>query len=289
MNLLTFDIEDWYHVNYPKVDFTVFDQQEDHQTLFEKTRKLTDYCKVRGIQGTFFILGRLLEKRPEIGEWIVEQGQELALHGLDHHLLTGKTPDQFKKELEGALQAFQRITGKPPLGFRAPSWSVNGSNLWVLEILDSFGFLYDSSIFPIKNFLYGFPSAPMEPFFPVIRGRQLRLLEIPVSILKLGPGRIAYSGGVYFNCLPYPLIRRIVNRQIRQGMDSLFYFHPWDLWKRSPQHLQQLKARWVTLHIGDTLQKFERLLETFPMGSLFGNLDYLKNRARPTDLGGSLK
>lgn len=287
MNLLTFDIEDWYHINYPFVDFTVFDQREDHQALFEKTKKLTAFCKAGGIQGTFFVLGRLLEKKPELGEWIVEQGQELALHGYEHDLLTGKSPDQFKQELDRSLKAFRRITGTFPSGFRAPSWSINENNLWILEILDSFGFTYDSSIFPIKNFLYGFPSAPAEPFYPIIREQPLRILEIPVPVFKLGPTRIAYSGGIFFNLWPYPVIRRIVKRQTRKGKVNLFYFHPWDLWKRSPEHTRQLKARWVTLHLGDTLDKFETLLNAFPMGGLFDNLDTLKDLAKSVWIGGT--
>jgi len=156
-----------------------------------------------------------------------------------------------------------------------------------LEILDSFGFTYDSSIFPIKNFLYGFSNAPSESFYPIIGGKQLSLLEIPVPILRLGPSRIAYSGGVYFNFWPYEVIRRMVNLQIRKGKINLFYFHPWDLWKRSPRQNRQLKAYWVSLHLGNTLQKFERLLDSFPMGSLSGVLDFLKDRARPVRIGGT--
>ena len=285
MNLLTFDVEDWYHINYPLVDFTVFDRQEDHQALFDRTKKLTEYCKTNRLRGTFFVLGRLLEKRPEIGEWIVEQGQELALHGFEHDLLTGKNPDQFKQELERSLQAFRQITGAHPLGFRAPSWSINEDNLWVLEILESFGFAYDSSIFPIKNFLYGLPTAPAEPFYPLIRGRQLSLLEIPVSVFRLGPRRIAYSGGIYFNLWPFKVIQKIGERQSRLNDFNLFYFHPWDLWKRFPDQIRQLKARWVTLHLGNTLRKFERLLTSFPMGCISANLESLKDRAKPARLG----
>lgn len=287
MNLLTFDVEDWYHINYPVVTFTVFDQQEDHRALLARTQKLTGYCKSRGLRGTFFVLGRLLEKRPEIGEWIVEQGQELALHGYEHDLLTGKTPDQFKQELERSVEAFRQITGAHPLGYRAPSWSVNESNLWVLEILESFGFTYDSSIFPVKNFLYGLPTAPAEPFYPLIRGRQLGLLEVPVSIFKVGSGRIAYSGGIYFNLWPYKVIQKIGERQGRLKGFNLFYFHPWDLWKRSPEQIRQLKARWLGLHLGNTLRKFERLLEAFPMGGISDHLDALKERAVPAHLGSS--
>ena len=287
MNLLTFDVEDWYHINFPVVDFTVFDRQEDHQALLDRTKKLTGYCKTMGLQGTFFVLGRLLEKRPEIGECIVEQGQELALHGFEHDLLFNKNPDQFKQELERSLQAFRQITGALPLGFRAPSWSINENNLWILEILESFGFAYDASIFPIKNFLYGLPTAPSEPFYPLIQGRQLGLLEIPVSVFRLGRKRIPYSGGIYFNLWPFKVIQKIGERQARLRGFNLFYFHPWDLWKRSPDQVRQLKARWVNLHLGDTFRKFERLLMAFKIGGLSSDLVSLKDRAKPAHLGPS--
>lgn len=284
-NLLTFDVEDWYHINYPVVDFTVYDRQEDHQALLDYTKKLTGYCKTRGIRGTFFVLGRLLEKKPQIGQWIVDEGQELALHGYEHDLLTGKNIDQFKEDLERSMEAFRQITGVYPLGFRAPSWSINESNLWVLETLEAFGFLYDSSIFPIKNFLYGISEAPADPFFPVIRGRSLGLLEIPVSVFKVRSRPMAYSGGVYFNLWPFAVIRKMSESLNRQGKLNLFYFHPWDLWKRSPEHRRQLKARWTSFHLGNTLAKFERLLDSFPMGGIAEHLDFLRERARSMAIG----
>jgi len=249
------------------------------------TKKLTRYCKTRGVRGTFFVLGRLLEKKPQIGQCIVEEGQELALHGYEHDLLTGKSLDQFKQDLERSIQAFRQITGAYPLGYRAPSWSINENNQWILETLDSFGFIYDSSIFPIKNFLYGISDAPTDPFYPVIRGRSLRLLEIPVSVFRLGAKRMAYSGGIYFNLWPFSVIRKMSEALIRQGKLNLFYFHPWDLWKRSPEHRRQLKARWTSFHLGNTLYKFERLLESFPMGSMAEHLDFLRERARPISIG----
>jgi peptidoglycan-N-acetylglucosamine deacetylase len=285
VNLLTFDVEDWYHINYPVVDFTVFDRREDHQALLDYTKKLSRYCKTQGVQGTFFVLGRLLEKKPQIGQWIIEEGQELALHGYEHDLLTGKNPDQFKRELDRSIQAFRQITGTYPLGYRAPSWSINQSNQWILETLDSFGFLYDSSVFPIKNFLYGISDAPTDPFFPVIRGRSLSLLEIPVSIFRLGARRLAYSGGIYFNLWPFIVIREIGEALTRQGKLNLFYFHPWDLWKRSPDHRRELRARWTSFHLGNTLTKFERLLESFPMGSMVQHLDVMKESAQPRAIG----
>jgi peptidoglycan-N-acetylglucosamine deacetylase len=284
-NLLTFDIEDWYHVNYPVIDFTLYDPREDHQTLLDHTRQIVRYCVDRGLQGTFFVLGRLLEKKPEIGRVIVEGGQELALHGYEHDLLTGQTSERFKQDLERSIKAFRRITGVLPLGFRAPSWSVDERNLWVLETLESFGFTYDSSIFPVKNFLYGLTDAPIEPFYPVIGERALRLLEVPVTVLKVGARRLAYSGGIYFNLWPFRIIQKMSESKSRQGRFTLFYFHPWDLWKRSAAHRRRLKAHWTALHLGNTLNKFERLLDTFPLTSIADRLDTLQAEARPFPLG----
>ena len=279
-HLLTFDIEDWYHLNYPVIDFALFDQQENHQTLLEHTRQLVRYCRDQRLRGTFFVLGRLLEKRPEIGGCIVEGEQELALHGYEHELLNGLTPDRFKQELERSIKAFHMITGNFPLGFRAPSWSIDERNFWALEILESFGFVYDSSIFPLKNFLYGFSGAPIEPFYPSLQGRPLKLLEIPVTLYPIGTGRLAFSGGLYFNLWPFQAIRKMSKKWSLQGQSTLFYFHPWDLWKRSPEQRRRLKARWTSLHLGNTLDKFQRLLKAFPLASISDQLTALKARAR---------
>jgi peptidoglycan-N-acetylglucosamine deacetylase len=284
-NLLTFDIEDWYHINYPVIDFSLFDQQENHQRLLEHTGRLVRYCQERGLRGTFFVLGRLLEKKPDIGRCIVEGGQELALHGYEHELLTRQAPDRFKKELERSVKAFHRITGSFPLGFRAPSWSIDERNFWILEILESFGFVYDSSIFPLKNFLYGISEAPAEPFYPVVNGRPLKLLEIPVTVFRFGSKRLAFSGGIYFNLWPFQAIRKMSEKQNRQGQFTLFYFHPWDLWKRTPEHRRRLKARWTSLHLGKPLNKFHLLLDAFPLACIGDQLDQLKAKAQSIPLG----
>ena len=124
MNLLTFDIEDWYHINYPFTDFENFDRREDHGSLVERLRGILALCRAYRSRGTFFVLGRLLEKRPLIGELILEAGQELALHGYEHHLLRDLGPEGFRRDLEVALRVFRDLTGNQPLGFRAPSWSI---------------------------------------------------------------------------------------------------------------------------------------------------------------------
>lgn len=286
MNFLTFDIEDWYHINYPSTDFSRYDRQEDHRALEERLKKLLGLCREAEAGGTFFVLGRLLEKCPRLGERILEAGQELALHGYEHHLLRDRGPEDFRQDLERSIEVFRKIAGRPPLGFRAPSWSIGPKALWALPILDSLGFSYDASVFPIRNFLYGLPSAPLRPFFPRLEGRTLRLLEIPVSVYLRGSVRIPYSGGLYFNLWPLALVR-FFSRQRRPDGYNVFYFHPWDLWPR-PRHLtRQLQARWLHLHWGNPRKRFETVLRRYRPQSIASQLSVLRERARPAAPAGN--
>ncbi len=281
MNLLTFDIEDWYHINYPVTDFARYDREEDHRSLLERVEKILVLCRDLGAGGTFFVLGRLLEKCPRLGERILEAGQELALHGYEHHLLRDRGPEAFQRDLERSIAVFRQIAGSPPLGFRAPSWSVVRETFWALPLLHSFGFTYDSSIFPIRNFLYGNPRAPRQPFFPRLAGQNLGLLEVPVSVLVWGSQRIPYSGGLYFNLLPLSMIRFFAGRRLAQGDYNLFYFHPWDLWARPRELTRRLRARWLHLHLGDPLKKFQEVLLRFRPKSIAAELEALKQQAGP--------
>ncbi|MBI5585973.1 MAG: polysaccharide deacetylase family protein [Deltaproteobacteria bacterium] len=286
MNLLTFDIEDWYHINYPPTDFTRYDREEDHQALLKRLQDILTLCREFGARGTFFVLGRLLEKCPRLGEAILTAGQELALHGYEHHLLRDQGPDRFQHDLERAIRAYEAVAGKQPLGFRAPSWSVGKDSFWALPILEAFGFAYDASVFPIKNFLYGLPRAPLRPFFPRLAGQRLRLLEIPVSVFIWGSQRLPYSGGIYFNLWPLALIRYFSRRRLEQGGYNLFYFHPWDLWARPRELTRRLKARWLQLHLGDTRKKFEQILIRFRPRAIADELASLKEQAGPADPAG---
>jgi hypothetical protein len=184
------------------------------------------------------------------------------------------------------VRAFTVVAGKPPLGFRAPSWSVGKEAFWALPILEAFGFVYDASVFPIKNFLYGLPAAPLKPFFPRLAGGDLRLLEVPVSVFIWGSQRLPYSGGLYFNLWPWPLIRYFSRRRLEQGGYNLFYFHPWDLWPRSGELTRRLKARWLHLHLGDPRKKFERVLIRFRPRAIADELVNLREQAGPAALTG---
>ena len=288
LNILTFDIEDWYHINYPQLDFKAYDEKEDHSSLLSAVKKILSFLKERNTKATFFILGRIAEKKPEMVLSIAEDGHEVALHGYEHYLLKDIGKEQFKRETEKCIKIFEGITGKIPKGFRAPSWSATP---WLFGVLKEMGFEYDASVFPVKTPLYGIPDAPRYPFF--IDGN---LFEIPTSVycinlplpllLKEGmKGRsiseknIGFSGGVFFKIFPWLVVKKAINKIKGEGLPLIFFFHPWDFWDR-PGKLPGFKTRFMfDLKIGNVEKRFLRLIDNIPMVSIASALKDLKNGA----------
>lgn len=271
LNILTFDIEDWYHINYPQMDFKAFDCKEDHSLLFSAVKKILSILKEKKTKATFFILGRIAEKKPEMIVSIAEDGHEIALHGYEHYLLKDIGEEQFEKETERCIKIFEDITGKIPKGFRAPSWSAAP---WLFGVLKKMGLEYDASVFPVKTPLYGIPYAPRHPFF-IEDG----LLEIPTSVCPLAGKNVAFSGGIYFKIFPWLIIKKAINRLKIEGLPVIFFFHPWDLWDR-PGRLPGFKTRFMfNLKLGDVEKRFIKLINALPMNSIEAVLSELRDKA----------
>ncbi|MEK6545251.1 MAG: polysaccharide deacetylase family protein [Nitrospinota bacterium] len=271
LNILTFDIEDWYHINYPQLNFADFDKEEDHSLLLSAVKKILSLLKEKNTKATFFILGRIAEKKPEMVLSIAEDGHEVAIHGYEHYLLKDIGKEQFKRETERCIEIFEGITGRIPKGFRAPSWSATP---WLFGVLKEMGFEYDASVFPVKTPLYGIPDAPRYPFFT-----EDNLLEIPTSVYRLSGKNIAFSGGVFFKILPWIAIKKAVNKIKQEGLHLIFFFHPWDLWDR-PGKLPGFRTRFMfDLKVGNVENRFMRLIDNLPMQSIASVLKDLKNRA----------
>jgi len=271
LNILTFDIEDWYHINYPKLDFKAYDEKEDHSSLLSAVKKILSFLKGKNTKATFFILGRIAEKKPEMVLSIAEDGHEIALHGYEHYLLKDIGKEQFKRETERCIKIFEGITGRIPKGFRAPSWSATP---WLFGVLKEMGFEYDASVFPVKTPLYGIPDAPRYPFF--IDGN---LFEIPTSVYRILGKNVAFSGGVFFKMLPWIAIKKAINKNKEEGLPVIFFFHPWDLWDR-PGNLPGFKTRFMfDLKIGNVEKRFLRLIDNISMVPIASALKDLKNGA----------
>jgi len=267
VNLLTFDIEDWYHANYDSVDLSVARAGESH--FRANMDMLLQLCSDAGCKATFFVLGQIGEQHPETVRAIVRAGHEVASHGYGHQLAYKQTYAEFKADVKKSAEILQTLTGEKVWGYRAPSWSIVQRNHYYLEALEELGLQYDASIFPVKTFLYGIPDAPTEIHHPTVNGRQLNLLEVPMSVARIGSRNIGYSGGFYFRLLPTWLIKRVIRSGNAAGRHSIVYLHPREL---DPSE-QRLKLPLLELfiqyyNVGGTKKKLAEILRSFRFVSI---------------------
>ena len=233
-NIFTIDTEDWFHANYE--DDLFANGEELISTVNENVEKYLSYFKDNDVKATFFVLGYVAEKYPELVKKIVSEGHEIACHGYAHELVYNQTRDEFRKDIRKSKVLLEDIIGKQVLGYRAPSWSITKKSLWALEILSEEGYKYDSSIFPFENFLYGISGAPRSKYSSKIFNENSDLLEIPPSTIKLcGDRNIPFSGGVYFRALPLFVIDKFTNMVNKEGNPVIFYLHPREIDKNQPR------------------------------------------------------
>jgi len=234
MNILTFDIEDWYnHDDYSR-DFA----WEKHEVrIYEGTEKILTALDERGLKGTFFCVGWIAEHHPKVIQWIAERGHHLGCHSYQHELATRFTREQFKEDTYKAKCLIEDVTGQEVNAFRVPSFSITHDNLWAFDVLAELGFKYDSSVFPSHHEFGGLPDFPSTPH--IIKTKHGDLKEFPISLGKVLGREIVYSGGGYFRVMPYWLLKRITQK----AEYVLAYFHPSDFDPDQPQMPQLPKMR----------------------------------------------
>jgi polysaccharide deacetylase family protein (PEP-CTERM system associated) len=191
---------------------------------------------------------------------LAADGFELGLHGYAHRLVYEQREKDFLKETHAAKTLLEKIGNQEVVGFRAPSWSITQSSLWALKILAAMGFQYDSSILPAKAYLGGVPSSN-----PLIhRRREADIIEVPPSIVRMGPFRLPFSGGLYLRTLPYGFIRHAIKRLNKKGIPAVIYLHPWELDRGLPRLGLSWKGRYALYYNLKTAQaKVEQLLAEF--------------------------
>jgi polysaccharide deacetylase family protein (PEP-CTERM system associated) len=232
-NAMTCDVEDYFQVSafapyidrasWPSRECRVEANMDRILALFERT----------GVRATFFTLGWIAERYPQVVRRIVAGGHELASHGYGHLRASDQTRAEFANDIRSAKALLEDIGGQAVLGYRAPSFSIGRANLWALDELLDAGYRYSSSIYPIAHDHYGMPEAPRFAFYP--NGPD-GLLEVPITTVQMMGRNLPAGGGGYFRLLPYALSRWMmekVNRDDRQP--SLFYFHPWEIDTEQPR------------------------------------------------------
>ncbi len=225
-NAMSVDLEDWFQVSAFEKHVDKKDWDNLSHRVEKNTQKILALFDNTGIKATFFTLGWVAEKYPQLIREIVSQGHELACHGYSHVRVTEQSPKEFKEDVIRAKEILEDISGAPVIGYRAASYSIGRDNLWALSVLQDLGFKYSSSIYPVKHDHYGMPEAPRFAFHPE---NAPELLEIPVTTVKVGGRNFPCGGGGYFRLYPYIVSKWAINQVNREGQSAVFYFHPWEV------------------------------------------------------------
>jgi len=277
-NMLTFDIEDWYHANYDGVNLTAYSGKVSN--FRANVDLLLQLCSDYGCKATFFVLGSIGEEYPDVVKKIAGADHEIASHGYGHQLAYRQTFEDFKTDVKKSAEILQTLTGAKVIGYRAPSWSIVEGNLHYLEALESLGLKYDASIFPVKTFLYGIPKAITSIHRPCVNGRELDLYEVPMSVIKVCGKNIGFSGGFYFRLFPQWLIKQAIHSQNNKGQGSIVYMHPRELDATERKLSLPLLESFIQYYnVNGTRTKLESILRSFRFTSIAERLRGLEKDA----------
>jgi len=228
---LTVDVEDYFHVSAFEKAIDKADWQNLELRVEKNTYRLLELFEQKQAKCTFFTLGWVAERCPNLIQAIVKQGHELASHGFSHQRATRMTPEQFRDDVSKSKQVLEDAAGQAIVGYRAPSFSVNDSNTWVYEVLTELGFEYSSSTYPIEHDLYGVPKWPRFKY-----QRPEGIIEIPVPTMRKNEKNTGIGGGGYFRLYPYWLSKRRIDNYLNtEKQPYSFYFHPWEIDHEQPR------------------------------------------------------
>ena len=234
LNAFSVDVEDYFQVGaferaIPR------DTWEGFQPRVERnTQRLLELCEKHQVRGTFFVLGWVAERWPQMVRAIRDAGHELGTHGQDHRRVTTLNPREFREDVRRSKRTIEDVAGVEVIGYRAPNYSIVRETLWAVDVLSEEGFQYDSSIFPIRHDHYGIPDFPRFPR-PVKTGNGSALQEFPISTVRFAGMNLPFVGGGYLRQFPMQFIRwgmRHLNQ--RERRPAIVYVHPWELDPEQP-------------------------------------------------------
>ena len=233
------------------------------------TRRALDLFDQYDVKGTFFFVGWVARKFPDLVREVHSRGHELACHSYWHRKVYSMTPDEFRQDTRAAVRAIEDAAGVRVYGYRAPSWSITRECLWALDILAEEGFTYDSSIFPIHHDLYGVPGARRFPYTHQLKnGRSLG--EFPPTTVRLLGQNLPAAGGGYLRIFPLEYTHWVFRKFQEDYRERVVvYFHPWELDPEQPRMREKLKSRLRHYtNLGDMKNRLELLLQTYPFQPL---------------------
>ena len=237
MNLLGIDFEEWFH---PELIQKVLTNEEKSFKVVKGFNKILEFLRKHDTYATFFMVGEILEKFPDMLDKILENGHEIGFHTMYHSRLDS---DNFQEKFSKELDDFTKLTNNKSKGFRAPTFSLNEKSAWAIDTLERHGYVYDSSIVPAKTNLYGNPNAPKKPYkitsnFLDSDNPKGKIIEFPLMTTKFLGKTVPVGGGFYLRTLPFGTTKKALRTYDEANIPGVFYIHSWEL---TPEYMPKIK------------------------------------------------
>ena len=268
MNILGIDFEEWYHPELIKQNIS---KEKRNPSVINGIDKILDLLRKHETFATFFVVGELLEIRPDIFDKIIENDHEIGFHTMYHDRLDSP---EYKEKFRDEIKKFAELTNHKSRGFRAPTFSLNNNSSWAIDILAENDYMYDSSVVPAKTSMYGLPGAQESPY--KISSKNIKqhnsdgiITEFPLLVTKFLGKKIPAGGGFYLRTLPTKIIKNAIKNYQKQEIPATFYIHSWEL---TPEYMPKIqlpfKENFVTYHnIGKAYTRMNELLQQFQFTS----------------------
>ena len=289
-HMLSFDVEEYFQVEAAAIGGVGPEQWDSFQKRLAPCvdrilQLLSDY----GASATFFILGWVAQHEGDVVRRIAGAGHEIASHGMSHSMLHRLTPERFRDELLQSRKLLEDISGRPVVGYRAPTFSITHQTAWAIDVLAETGYRYDSSIFPVRHDRYGVPDAPRFIHHAIGPGGG-KVLEIPPLTLRAMRMNWPVGGGGYLRLLPVSLVVHALNKAQKTGRPGMIYLHPWELDPGQPILPMGRFTRWRhRVNLRKTDAKLRRLLQKFKFLSVVESLKVCAGDIRQTYTYGAAK
>ncbi len=268
MNILGIDFEDWFH---PELIQKYISKENNEPRVVEGINKIIELLRKNETKATFFVVGELLEFKPELLDIILENEHEIAFHTMKHARID--LPNR-REQFQDEIKQFDKLTGGRSKGFRAPSFSLNSNSSWLIDVLEENNYEYDSSVVPVKTSMYGMPNAERKPYkisrnFLEEDSIDGKIIEFPLLVTKFLGKKIPAGGGFYLRTLPLRVIENAIKSYEKEKIPGVFYIHSWEL---TPEFMPRInlskKDNFITYHnINKAYNKMEDLLKKYEFTS----------------------
>lgn len=263
-SIFSIDVEDWFHIlDVPGTPD--LDKWDSLPSLVEKNfLKLLDVLAEKNVRVTCFFLGWVAKKFPQLVREAATRGHEIASHGFAHRLVYAMTPHEFMEDLVFSKEVLESIVGKPVLGYRTSGFSVTDKTPWFFDKIVQAGYLYDSSVFPAPRQHGGMKSDNLGPHY--VETDSGNLMEFPITVTKVGGRPLCFFGGGYLRLAPYPVIRSMARKVLREKRPVIFYIHPREIDPNHPRLSMSVARRFKSyVNLRTTERKIRRLVTDFPV------------------------